>query len=112
MDYNFYFSQRGASSDGVTTADSAADSDQVLKTYQDMYNATFTGNRAPLILGNHFNAWNNNAYSDAIGNFVVQTCGKPDTYCVPFRDLLAWIAVQDPARITQLQNQTAELSAP
>ena len=112
MDYNFYYSQRGASSDGVTPADSAADSDQVLKTYQDMYNATFARNRAPLILGNHFNAWNNNAYSDAIGNFVLQTCGKPDTYCVPFRDLLAWQAVQDPARITQLQNQAAEVSAP
>ena len=112
MDYNFYYSQRSANSDGATPADSAANSDQVLKTYQDMYNATYNGNRAPLILGNHFEDWNNSAYSNAIGNFALQTCGKPDTYCVPFRDLFAWIAVQDPARMKDLQNQAAEVAAP
>ena len=80
-------------------------------TYQDMYNATYNGNRAPLILGNHFNEWNNNAYSDAIGNFVLNNCGKPDTYCVPFRDLIAWMEVQDPARLAQLQAQNPELAA-
>ncbi len=112
MDYNFYYSQRGASSNGVSQADSAADSAQVLATYKDMYAASLNGNRAPLILGNHFNEWNNNAYSDAIGNFVLQTCGKPDTYCVPFRDLIAWMQVQDPARLAQLQAESPEVSAP
>ena len=112
MDYNFYYSQRSASSTGVSQADSAADSDQVKKTYEDMYNAAFQGNRAPLILGNHFNEWNNNAYSDAIGNFVLETCGKADTYCVPFRDLIAWMDVQDPARMAQLQAESPEVAAP
>lgn len=111
MDYNFYYSQRNASSNGVTAAQSAADSAQVQATYQDMYNATFKGNRAPLILGNHFNAWNNNAYSDAIGNFVVANCGKPDTYCVPFRDAIAWMNMQDPAVLSKLQAQSPELAA-
>jgi hypothetical protein len=112
MDYNFYYSQRGASSTGVTAADSAADSEQVLQTYNDMYNATMAGNRAPLILGNHFNNWNNGAYSDAIGHFVQQTCGKADTYCVPFRDLVDWMQAQDPTVLKNLQNQDAEVSAP
>lgn len=111
MDYNFYYTQRNASSNGVTQSQSAADSAQVTATYQDMYNATYKGNRAPLILGNHFNSWNNNAYSDAIGNFVLNNCGKPDTYCVPFRDVIAWMKVQDPARLAQLQAQNPELSA-
>ncbi len=111
MDYNFYYTQRQASSTGVSQSQSAADSAQVQATYQDMYNATYNGNRAPLILGNHFNAWNNNAYSDAIGNFVLANCGKPDTYCVPFRDVIAWMNVQDPARLAQLQAQDPELRA-
>lgn len=109
MDYNFWYSQRGA-----TTADAAgsqADSEQVKATYEDMYNATFNGNRAPLILGNHFNQWNNNAYSDAIANFVLETCGKPDTECVPFQDVLAWMLVQDPSRLAGLQAQEPEMGA-
>ena len=60
-----------------TAADSARDSQQVLDTYRDMYAATFHGNRAPLVLGNHFNEWNNNAYSDALATFVLETCGQP-----------------------------------
>lgn len=110
MDYNFYFSQRGASSKGVSPEQSKADSLQVLNTYRDMYRATSTGNRAPLILGNHFNEWNNNAYSDAIANFALETCGKPDTLCLPFRDVIAWMNVQDPARLAQLQAQAPALT--
>lgn len=108
MDYNFYYSQREASSDGVTQAESDADSAQVLATYNDMYNATFNGNRAPLILGNHFNAWNNNAYEKALTSFVLDKCGQPETYCVPNRDVIAWMEVQDPERLAQLQAQNPE----
>ena len=54
-------------------------------TYDDMFNATFNGNRAPLVLGNHFNAWNNNAYETALTNFVLEKCGQPDVQCVPFQ---------------------------
>ena len=111
MDYNFYYSQRNASSDGVTPDQSAGDSAQVQATYNDMYNATFNGNRAPLILGNHFNAWNNNAYETALTNFILEKCGQPETYCVPFRDLIAWLEVQDPAVLAQLQAQPPETGA-
>jgi hypothetical protein len=106
MDYNFWISQRNGATG--SPAQSAADSQQVLDTYTDMYTATFTGNRAPLILGNHFEAWNNNAYSDALSTFVRQTCGKPDTYCVPFRDLVDWLTAQDPAVVLDLQRLPAE----
>ena len=108
MDYNFYFTQRNASSKDVTQAQSDADSAQVLATYNDMYNATFNGNRAPLVLGNHFNAWNNGAYEKALTDFVLAKCGQPETQCVPFSDVLAWMAVQDPDRLAQLQAQNPE----
>lgn len=109
MDYNFYFTQRQGSSAGVTPEQSAADAEVVRATYQDMYDATFNGNRAPLILGNHFNEWNNSAYQNALADFVLATCGKPDTVCVPFRDLLAWMQIQDPAVLAELQARAPEL---
>jgi len=92
MDYNFYFTQRNAKSDGVTQAESDADAAQVKATYDDMFNATFNGNRAPLVLGNHFNSWNNNAYETALTDFVMEKCGQPEVQCVPFSDALAWMA--------------------
>ncbi len=108
MDYNFYYTQRQASSDGVTQAESDADAAQVQGTYDDMYNAAYNGNRAPLILGNHFNAWNNNAYEKALTAFVLDKCGQPDTYCVPFRDVIAWMEMQDPAVLAKLQDLPPE----
>jgi len=108
MDYNFYYTQRQASSTGVTQEQSDADAAQVKATYDDMFNATFNGNRAPLVLGNHFNEWNNNAYENALTSFVLEKCGQPEVQCVPFSDALAWMAMQDPARLAQLQAQAPE----
>jgi hypothetical protein len=108
MDYNYYVTQRNENSKGVTQAQSDADSAQVKATYEDMFNATFNGNRAPIVLGNHFNDWNNNAYVTALTNFVLEKCGQPEVQCVPFKDALAWMAVQDPARLAQLQAQAPE----
>jgi hypothetical protein len=82
----------------------------VLATYQDMLKAATTaGVNEPLIIGNHFNDWNNNAYSDAVGNFALAECGKPGINCVPFRDLVDWMNAQDPAVIAALQNHKSNL---
>ena len=100
MDYNYFFTQRGAV-DG-TLAQARADEQQVLATYDDLYRASFRGNRAPVILGNHFNDWNHSAYLNALSSFVLRTCGRADTECVPFRDLVAWLDVQRPATLDRL----------
>jgi hypothetical protein len=108
MDYNFYFTQRGAVP-APTNADSTHDSQQVLETYRDMYAATSRGNRAPLVLGNHFNEWNNNAYTDALATFVLETCGRPQTQCVTYSDLVAWMQAQNPKVLARLQARAPEL---
>jgi hypothetical protein len=100
MDYNYFFTQR-AGVDG-TVAQARADERQVLATYDDLYRRSFAGNRAPVILGNHFNDWNHNAYVDALTSFVLHTCGRPHTECVPFRDLVAWLDVQTPRTLARL----------
>lgn len=113
MDYNFYAQQEPNTVAGgavPSTAKSKADSAQVLATYEDMLKAaTGDGVHEPLIIGNHFNDWNNNAYSDAVGNFALAECGKPGINCVPFRDLVDWMNAQDPAVLAALQNHRSNL---
>jgi hypothetical protein len=100
MDYNYFFTQRGGV-DG-TLAQARADQRQVRATYDDLYRRSWHGNRAPVVLGNHFNDWNHGAYVDALTSFVLHTCGRPETECVPFRDLVAWLDVQRPATLARL----------
>jgi hypothetical protein len=101
MDYNYFFTQRSAV-DG-TPAQAHADEAQVLATYDDLYRTSYDGNRAPMILGNHFNTWNHDAYVDALTSFLLEHCAAPDTRCVPFRDLVAWLEVQRPGTLGRLQ---------
>jgi hypothetical protein len=103
MDYNYFFTQRGATEEGLTPADSAHDRGPVLATDQDLYEAALHGNRAPVVLGNHFNDWNGNAYRDALAAFVEQTCGRPDTQCITYSDLVAWMEAQRPAVLRALR---------
>ena len=100
MDYNFWVKQTG---NPPSTRDPVGDSDQVLRTYRQMYRAAYDGNRAPLVLGNHFNDWNGGAYKMALSRFVTETCRRPDTYCVPYRDVVRWMEAQDPAVLADLQ---------
>jgi hypothetical protein len=82
-----------------------ADQQQVLATYDDLYRHSLHGNRAPMILGNHFNDWNHGAYVSALTSLVLRTCGRSDTECVPFRDLVAWLDVQRPSTLARLHNR-------
>jgi len=100
MDYNYFFTQRGGVSGSLAQA--RTDQAQVLATYDDLYRRSFAGNRAPVILGNHFNDWNHDAYRNALTAFVLHTCGRPRTECVPFRDLIAWLQVQTPETLARL----------
>jgi hypothetical protein len=100
MDYNFWVKQTG---NPPSTRDPIADSDQVLRTYRAMYRAAYDGNRAPLVLGNHFNDWNGGAYREALTAFVKETCRRQDTHCLPYRDVVRWMEAQDPAVLARLQ---------
>jgi hypothetical protein len=102
MDYNYWYAQRRARH--ASPAQAARDSAQVLATYLDLYRSASDGARAPLVLGNHFEDWNHDAYSTALARFLTQVCSRPGTRCVPFRDVIAWMQVQPPAVLTALQH--------
>ena len=90
MDYNLWFAQTGARNAPVSQAPALRA--QVLATYrQALARSRATGN-PPLFLGNHFNRWNNSVYSDALSDFVNETCRQPDVRCVSNIELASWLA--------------------
>ncbi len=104
MDYNFWVKYNGAQrGDDVA----AALTPKVLDTYRYMYDQAFAGNRAPVLVANHFNDWGGNAFNPATAQFMSETCGKPDTYCATYSDVIAWMELQDPAVLQGLQNQAS-----
>jgi hypothetical protein len=101
MDYNFFLAQSGGREMGGPLGDGWER--QTLQTYQNAYKAVFNGNRAPLILGDHFDRFNDGIYLNALTSFLQDTCHNPQTRCVSFAQLVAWLNVQTPETIAQLQ---------
>lgn len=63
----------------------------------------YDGNRAPLILGNHFENWNGGIYMNAVESALTEMATKPDVRFVSFRQLCDWLDGQDPAVLAALQ---------
>jgi hypothetical protein len=101
MDYNFMVNQSGSTTQG--DPDKRAFwgrqmRDGLLKGFDRAY----YGNRAPLIIGNHFESWNGGTYMRAVEEVVENVCNKPDVRCVSFRQLSDWLDAQDPKTLQKL----------
>lgn len=104
MDYNFWikFNQ------GAEQPERAPELRKIVRqTYDYMYQQAYNGNRAPVLVANHFNAWNGDSFNKPALEFMQDTCGKKDTYCATYQDVIAWMELQDPAVLQQLQKQPA-----
>ncbi|WP_129307733.1 hypothetical protein [Streptomyces sp. L2] len=102
MDYNFMVNQSGNRTQGDPDkfeywGDQMRDG--LLKGFYRAYD----GNRAPLIMGNHFESWNGGTYMRAVEDVVKSVCGKPDVRCVSFHELSDWLDVQDPKTLKKLR---------
>lgn len=71
----------------------------VKQSYDYMYKRAYEGNRAPLVIANHFNDWSGNAFNPATADFMSEVCGKPETICATYQDVIAWIELQDPGAL-------------
>jgi hypothetical protein len=104
MDYNFLAQQNGAQ---ITAPKAVCDRIRAstLASYLHALDAVERSNRAPLFIGNHFNDWVCNAYTDALTEFVVQAyAAHPDVRFVPFSYLARWLDAQSPAVLRALQS--------
>ncbi|WP_410592377.1 polysaccharide deacetylase [Amycolatopsis sp. lyj-23] len=91
MDYNLWYQLGHAKNDTGQYAQAT------LETYRGAYRAAFDGNRAPLVIGNHFNDWAGGAFSRAAEGFMGEVCTKPETVCATYAEVTKWMSLQDPA---------------
>ncbi|GAA2448847.1 hypothetical protein [Streptomyces glaucus] len=101
MDYNFMVNQSGTTQGDPARHDMWGDQmrDGLLRGFRRAYD----GNRAPLIIGNHFESWNGGTYMRAVEEVVEEVCTKPEVRCVSFRQLTDWLDAQDPETLRKLR---------
>lgn len=100
MDYNFWYSLNQARNEPARAEEFRQ---VVLDAYQGAYEAAVDGNRAPLVIGNHFNSWSGNAFNPAVEQFMRDVCARDGTECVTYSELIRWMELQDPAVLAQLR---------
>ncbi|GGY95428.1 hypothetical protein GCM10010300_44260 [Streptomyces olivaceoviridis] len=102
MDYNFMVNQSGTKTQGDPGKFDywgAQMRDGLVKGFYRAYD----GNRAPLIIGNHFESWNGGTYMRAVEDVVKAVCTKPEVRCVSFHQLADWLDAQDPGTLAKLR---------
>jgi len=100
MDYNFIVAQ----SHGVADPRRAElFKEQMLATYLDYFRASYTGNRAPLNIGHHFEAYQGGVYNEALKEFARRVCGLPEVKCATYTELADFMDQQTPGTIAAYQ---------
>ncbi|MEU6484507.1 hypothetical protein [Streptomyces sp. NPDC046887] len=101
MDYNFMVNQSG-----TTKGDPSMHQEwgnQFRDGMLEAFDRAYDGNRAPLVIGNHFESWNGQTYMRAIEETIAKVCGKSEVRCVSFRQLADWLDAQDPAVLAKMR---------
>ncbi|MFI7006061.1 hypothetical protein [Streptomyces sp. NPDC050145] len=101
MDYNFMVNQSGTSTQGDPDQREFW-GDQMRDSLIAGFDRAYEGNRAPLVIGNHFESWNSGVYMRAVEETVETVCTKPEVRCVSFRQLADWLDAQDPRTLKKL----------
>lgn len=101
MDYNFMVNQSGTTTQGDPSQHEYW-GDQMRDGLLAGFDRAYEGNRAPLIIGNHFESWNGGTYMRAIEETIDTVCTKSEVRCVSFRQLVDWLDAQDPKVLRKL----------
>ncbi len=102
MDYNFMTVQNGGKTRGAAAAYPGW-RDQVVAAYQSAFDRAYNGNRAPLVIGNHFEQWCGGIYMDAVETVMLRWSKLPEVQFISMRQLCDWLDAQDPALMGRLQ---------
>ncbi len=100
MDYNFLVNQSGTTRGD--RAKHAAWGNQMRDGLLAAFDRAYRGNRAPLLVGNHFESWNGGTYMRAVEETIKKVCPRPDVRCVSFKQLADWMDAQDPRVLEKL----------
>ncbi|MGW1408600.1 hypothetical protein [Streptomyces sp. NPDC002403] len=100
MDYNFMFNQSGTTQGDPDQHEYWGN--QMRDGLLQAFDRSYEGNRAPLIIGNHFESWNGGTYMRAVEETIAKVCTKENVRCVSFRQLADWLDAQDPVTLAKL----------
>ena len=102
LDYNLWLRFNGGKD---RPEDAPAMRARTTEVYDTVLASVLAGNRAPLVIANHFNNWSGNAFNPATADFMADACLRPDVQCVPFTVVVDWLELQTP---DYLNNMRAE----
>ncbi|MER7954715.1 hypothetical protein [Streptomyces sp. NPDC096030] len=102
MDYNFMVNQSGGKTQGDPNMHEYW-GDQMRDGLVQAFNRSYHGNRAPVIIGNHFESWNGGTYMRAVEETIATVCVQKDVKCVSFRQLADWLDAQDPTVVAKMR---------
>ncbi|MFI8963527.1 hypothetical protein ACIGO8_15605 [Streptomyces sp. NPDC053493] len=101
MDYNFLVNQSGTTQGDPSRHEYWGN--QMRDGLVQAFERSYRGNRAPLIIGNHFESWNGGTYMRAVEETIATVCVQKDVKCVSFRQLADWLDAQDPEVVAKLR---------
>ncbi|MEU2790585.1 hypothetical protein [Streptomyces sp. NPDC007100] len=101
MDYNFMANQSGTTKGDP--AMHAAWGKQMRDGLVAAFDRAEKGNRAPLVVGNHFESWNGGTYMRAVEDAIKTICPREGVRCVTFKQLADWLDAQDPRVLEKLR---------
>ncbi len=65
--------------------------DDTLAAFLAYFNENYTHTRAPVLVGYHFEEWNDGVYWEVLKEFASQVCGKPEVKCGTFKELVGYM---------------------
>lgn len=65
--------------------------DETLAAFMEYFNKSYKGNRAPVLMGYHFQNWNDGVYWEVMKDFAREVCGKPEVRCATFQELVKYM---------------------
>ena len=86
--------------------------EQMLATYLAYFRASYTGNRAPLNIGHHFEAYQGGVYYEALKEFARRVCGLPEVKCAAYSELADFMDRQSPEMLAAYQRGDFPHAAP
>ena len=63
----------------------------MLQAYLDAFDHTYYGSRAPLEISNHFTHSDSDAYNNAVEQFMLKSCARPEVQCVTYSEFADWL---------------------
>jgi hypothetical protein len=100
MDYNFFAAQSHAQED---PANRDLYKRQMLDTYLAYFRANYTGNRAPIHIGHHFEPYQGGVYHEALQAFARLVCGLPEVRCATYTQLANFMDSLTPSTLATYQ---------